>query len=435
MDNLRTFLFLLGAQLQIVTALYLLMRNRAIQMAGAAEEARRRRQRRRAFWVRPWLLRRPQFGQYERLMRELQREDVTAFRNFVRVPPALFRELLERVGPRIQKKDTHWRKALPAALKIAVTLRYLATGNSYRSLQYGFRVAFNTISKFIPEVCEAIIAEYFDDMVSCPSTPEGWKEVAEGFASRWNLPHCIGALDGKHVAIRCPANTGSIYYNYKGYYSLVLMALVDSNCQFLYVDVGANGGGSDGGVFGRTDLRRHLDNETLGLPPPDPLPNDDQDFPYYIAGDEAFPLRSWLMKPIPKRNLSMKQRIFNYRLSRGRRIVENAFGLLASRFRCLLTTMPQPPDTVISITMACVAMHNLIRKRYPTPADIMLVDQENPETHAIIPGAWRDNAQMDDMGDVARGNVATKSAKLQRLYLVEYFNSEAGSVSWQQDMI
>ena len=435
-------MLILVLQQHILSVCYLLLRDMRLMRAAeeaerreAAAVARRRRKKRRAFWVRPWLLRRPEYGQFEKLMKELQMEDLPAFRNFVRVPPALFLELLEHVGPRIQKEDTKFRKALPAGLKLAVTLRYLATGNSYRSLQYGFRVAFNTISKFIPEVCQAIIDEYFRQVVYCPNTPEGWKEVAEGFQSRWNFPHCIGALDGKHVAIRCPPNTGSVYFNYKGYYSLVLMALVDANYQFLYVDVGANGGGSDGGVFSRTTLRTHLDNDTLGLPPPDPLPNDDKDFPYFIAGDEAFPLRSWLMKPIPRRNLTRKQRIFNYRLSRARRVVENAFGILAGRFRCLLTTMPQPTETVVTITTACVTLHNLIKKRFPAPGDNLMMDQEHPETHAIIPGAWRDNAQMDDMGDIARGNVATRTAKDQRLYLVEYVNSEAGSVPWQDDMI
>ena len=157
-----TLMLILVLQQHILSVCYLLLRDMRARAAEEAEReaaavARRRRKKRRAFWVRPWLLRRPEYGQFEKLMKELQMEDLPAFRNFVRVPPALFLELLEHVGPRIQKEDTKFRKALPAGLKLAVTLRYLATGNSYRSLQYGFRVAFNTISKFIPEVCQAII--------------------------------------------------------------------------------------------------------------------------------------------------------------------------------------------------------------------------------------------------------------------------------------
>ena len=128
--------------------------------------------------------------QYERL-NELLMEDATLYKNFVRIQPAMFQELLTKVGPRISKQDTFWRKALEPGLRIAITLRYLATGNSYKSLMYGFRVAHNTISNIIPEVCEAIIAEYAEDVISCPTTPEEWREVAQLFETRWNFPHCM----------------------------------------------------------------------------------------------------------------------------------------------------------------------------------------------------------------------------------------------------
>ena len=83
-----------------------------------------------------------------------------------------FHEILARVEPRIEKQDTFWRKALEPGLKLAITLRYLATGNSYKSLQYGFRVAYNTISIIIIEVCEAISEEYSVEVMVCPFTPE-----------------------------------------------------------------------------------------------------------------------------------------------------------------------------------------------------------------------------------------------------------------------
>ena len=395
---------------------------------------KKRKAKKKSYWTRPWLLRRPMYGQYEKLMKELENEDVASFKNFMRVDPALFSELLEKVGPLIEKEDTFWRKALEPGLKLAITLRYIATGNSYMSLQYGFRVAGNTICNFVPAVCEAIIQVYSDELLSCPITPEDWKEVADLFASRWNLPHCVGALDGKHVAIKCPPNSGSVYYNYKGFFSIVLMALVDANYQFLYVDMGSNGAGSDGGVFARTDLRKTLEDGSLGIPPPEALPNGDRDMPYFIVGDEAFPLRTWLMKPIPQRGLTRPQRIYNYRLSRGRRVVENAFGLLANRFRCLLTTMPQTPDKVTSIVLACCCLHNLIRKRYPSPNDTRVMDQEAPDTHDVVPGSWREIGNMHDIGAPARGNFSTRIAKEHRQYLVNYFNS-SGSVPWQEDKI
>ena len=297
--------------------------------------ANRRRQRRgrgrKTCWVKPWLLRRPIFGQYEHLLQELNREDIRGFKNFLRIPPELFHEMVERVGPLIEKKDTFWRKALDPGLKIAITLRYLATGDSYKSLQYGFRVAVNTICNFIPTTCQAIIEAYMEECLQSPMTAAAWEEVAEGFSRRWNFHNCLGAVDGKHVAIRCPGNSGTFYYNYKGFHSIVLMAVVDANYKFIYVDIGANGICSDGGVFRETGLCKAVEGGRAGIPPPTSLPNDDQPIPYAFVGDDAFGLRTWLMKPFPHHGLSNSKRIFNYRLSRARRVVENAFGILSHR--------------------------------------------------------------------------------------------------------
>ena len=208
------------------------------------DETRRRRRKQpapRRFWMRSWLARRAQYGFYDTLFQELSADDPTGFKNFHRINTELFDELLARVGPRIQKEKTFFRDPLDARLKLTITMRYLASGNSYKSLEYAFRVANNTISKFVPEVCEALIQELQDEYLTCPTTPEQWLEVSEKFESKWNIGNVIGALDGKHVAIKCPPNSGSLYYNYKGFHSIVLMALVDAEYKFLYIDVGANG--------------------------------------------------------------------------------------------------------------------------------------------------------------------------------------------------
>ena len=293
---------------------------------------RRRRRAPRTVWVRPWLLRRPIFGHYENLLQELNREDLREYKKFIRVSPELFMELVHRVGPRITKKSTNWRPALEPGLKIAVTLRYLATGNTYKTLQYGFRVSNNTISLLVPETCEAIIDEYSDGHMKCPKTPDEWKEVAEKFSSLWNFHNCLGAIDGKHIAIRKPKKSGTNLYNYKGFFSIVLMAVAAADYKYLFVDIGANGSCADSGVFKETNLYKAVMDEYAGLPDPEPLPNDDCPVNYSFIGDDAFGLRPWLMKPHPSRGLTKQKRIFNYRLSRARRVVENAFGILAQRY-------------------------------------------------------------------------------------------------------
>ena len=147
----------------------------------------RRRVRRRRMWVRPWLERRIELGQYTRLMEELRVEDVPAFKNFLRMGPDMFQELLQRLVPRLTKIDTFCRKALSPGLKLAFTLRYLASGDNYHSLMYSFRVPHNTISKVIPEVCEAIIAQFADEVIECPTTEQQWRGIADQFSNRWQF--------------------------------------------------------------------------------------------------------------------------------------------------------------------------------------------------------------------------------------------------------
>ena len=172
-------------------------------------------------------------------------EDVVAFRNFTRLSPQMFKDLVKRLTLRLRKEDTWYRDSLEVALKVAITLRHHATGNNYTSLMHLFYVPQNTTSILAQDVCLAIWDEYGDEVVSIPTTAEGWKEIAASYSSRWYFHHVLGALDGKHIRIRCPANRGCQFYNYKGYHSIVLLALVDANYSFTRVQVGAPGAASD----------------------------------------------------------------------------------------------------------------------------------------------------------------------------------------------
>ena len=227
-------------------------------------------------------------------------------------------------GPRIEKYDTWYRKSINPGCRLAITLHFLAPGEKYRSLIFGFRVAHNTISVIVRQTCEAILAEYGDKVLQCPHTSDAWKQVAAEFSSRWNFHHTLGTIDFKHVAIRCPKNGGSLYINYKGFHFIILLAMVDVKFNFLWVDVGTNGSSSDAQIFNKCDLRSGIVDGTLDIPDAEPLPRDDHDMPYFLIGDDAFSLRTWLMKPFSARGLPDEERICNYRLSHARRVVENA---------------------------------------------------------------------------------------------------------------
>ncbi len=230
-------------------------------------------------------------------MVELRIEDLASFQNFVKCEPAMFQEMVERLTPLICKLDNNNLKALDPGLKVAIALHYMATGDSSKSLQYGFRVAYNTICLLIAEVTSAIVEAYHEEVTITPTTPDDWIVIANTNSRDWQYHHCLRAIDGKHVAIRKPMNAGSYYYNYKNFHSIVLMALVDGDCKFTWVEVGANGTSLDAQILEDCGLKAAIDQRVIGFPPPDHLPDDDKDRPYFFVGDDAYPMHTNMMKP------------------------------------------------------------------------------------------------------------------------------------------
>ncbi len=235
-------------------------------------------------------------------------------------------------------------------------------------------------------MCATIIDEFATEVLYCMTSSQEWKRVADQFADCWQMYHAIGAIYGKYVLIKCPKMSGLLFYNYKGFYSIILLTLVDGDYTFLWVDVGQNRSSSDTQIFNHCELKEVNENRTIGFPPEDPLPKDDRLMPYFILGDDGFALKTWLMKPFSQRNMTDGQRIFNYMLSHGLRIVGNAFGILANHFQCLLSPLRQEPEMVKSIVLACLCLHNLMRMRYAGFRNDLL-DQEDDQHH-IIPGEW-----------------------------------------------
>lgn len=243
---------------------------------------------------------------------------------------------------------------------------------------------------------------------------------------------CLGAMDGKHVLIVPPPGSGSLYFNYKGDFSIVLLAVVDANLKFIYVDVGTNGRTSDGGVWGKSQLKRAMDNDQLNIPGAKKLPGTNVFAPYVMVADDAFPLSMNIMKPFAGRNLTRTQRIYNYRLSRARRVVENAFGIMAARFRIFRAPIATTVENVQKIVLATCVLHNFLRSNrgYITPGSI---DVEDIQNRCIRPGDWRN--LNNNFVDLQRngGTNSSEIAKDIRQRFVGYFNGN-GAVPWQDDM-
>ena len=158
-------------------------------------------------------------------------------------------------------------------------------------------------------------------------------------------------------------------------------------------------------------------NGNLDLPPDAPIPGINRDMPYVLVGDAAFPLHRELMRPYPRKNkLSNRQKIFNYRLSRARRIVENAFGIMTQRFRIFNRRILLSPPMAVSVVKAAVILHNMLTM----PCDriyrqvVEMAEQDGHRMYAIRRRAQR----------------PANEATLLRDSFAGYF-STAGQVPWQ----
>ncbi|KDR23792.1 hypothetical protein L798_11368, partial [Zootermopsis nevadensis] len=172
-------------------------------------------------------------------------------------------------------------------------------------------------------------------------TEDDWRDIAKIFEERWNFPHCLDSIDGKHVDIIRPSGSGSHYYNYKGRHRMVLLAVVDAKYQFIMCDFGINGRVSDGGVLQNTTFFERLENNPLNILPEERNRNTSTILPYVFVAEYAFPLRMVMVKPYRQANLDSKdKKVYNYRFSRARRIVDNAFGIVSLRFGIFHTLRP-----------------------------------------------------------------------------------------------
>ncbi|XP_049799648.1 uncharacterized protein LOC126234952 [Schistocerca nitens] len=142
-------------------------------------------------------------------------------------------------------------------------------------------------------------------------------------------------MDGKHIHIKCPQASG---YHF---------AMVDASYTFLYVDVGTNGRVGDAGVFSKSKPQECLiDRSILNIPEGRKLGNTNITPPMVVLADHAFTLSYNIMKPYPLKGITKEEKVFNYRLSQGRRLVESSFDILASRFRIFLTAINLPAENV-----------------------------------------------------------------------------------------
>ena len=189
-------------------------------------------------------------------------------------------------------------------------------------------------------------------------------------------------------------------------------------------------------MFANSNIGIAINDNKLGIPPPRILPGTNTEFPYVFVADEAFPLRTYMMKPYARATLTDPRRICNYRISRARRVIENCFGICASRFRIFRRPIIRKVDTVVAITKAVVVLHNYLMRHESKYCPSGFADLYTPS--GWRDGDWRNDAQ-NHQGLVnisAQGsNSFTRSANAVRESFCDFFNSDIGAVPWQNELV
>ena len=287
--------------------------------------------------------------------------DEGRFKKTFRVSRNTFNLILKSLRPDIEK-DFVTEQHVSAECRLAICLYRLGRGDYLYTIAELFGLGVTTVHKIIEEVCEAIIRNLWKPSVQAhfPITKQNIMEKMVDMTAFWQFPCCWGAVDGCHIPIQCPPSglkASREYHNFKNFYSIVLMAIVDAHDRFIWASVGFPRNSHDYIVFQSTDLWYNITENNI-IPSISQVIEGTEVYPM-ILGDSAFPFRLWLMKPYGAANLTPEEGYFNYRLSRARMITERAYGQLKSRWRVLFRKLECRPGSVKLAALACIVLHNI----------------------------------------------------------------------------
>uniref|UniRef100_A0A8C1N976 DDE Tnp4 domain-containing protein n=1 Tax=Cyprinus carpio TaxID=7962 RepID=A0A8C1N976_CYPCA len=250
-----------------------------------------------------------------------------------RMSKETFVHLCNKLCPAMERRDTNFRVCVPLNKRVAIALWKLATGTEYRSVGHLFGVSITTVCRCVQEFCAASEVLLVPEQIHYPDQ------------NRWGLPHCIGAIDGSHIPIIAPEEYHCDYFNHKCWHSIILQGVVDAKGLFWNVFTGLPGSLHDARVLRLSTLwelasrGNHIPANTRN-----------------IGG--VTPLQNWLLKPfIDTGHLTAEQQVYNMKICRARVVVENAFGRLKGRWRCLM----KKNDCAVNLVKSMVLYTTFVR--------------------------------------------------------------------------
>ena len=284
----------------------------------------------------------------------------TRFKKTFRVTRRTFLFILQRIRSELQKQNVTEEPISPEE-RLGICLYRLGRGDYYYTIAEMVGRGLSTVNSIVHEVSKVLVEYLWQEAISSnlPKCREDFEEKIVDMEEFWQFPCTWAALDGCHIPMKCPPGGLAAckeYHNFKNFFSIVLMALVDSNYRFIWGSCGFPGNSHDSVIFQSTNLWNSIQE---GM-----LPNVGKqvgkvNIPPLIIADSAFPLRTWLMKPYTDAVLSPQQKYFNYRLSRARMVTECAYGQLKGRWRVLYKKNESDKEQVRITVLACMVLHNV----------------------------------------------------------------------------
>ena len=291
--------------------------------------------------------------------------DDERFKDAFRITKNTFAYILSRIGDQLQR-DYINEDPISADERLSICLYKLGRGDYNYTISELCGVGESSVSTIVVEVCQVIVKELWSEWVDqlFPKTCHQFSEKMIEMEEEWQYPYAFAAIDGTHIPIKCPGGGNEArkqYRNFKEFYSIVQLLLVDAHYQIIWSACGAAGNTHDSTYFQSTRLYQNICEGNVI--PASVKKINDKLVPPVILGDGAYPLRTWLHKPYGDAVLTPKQRYFNYRLSRGRMITEGAIGKIKGRFRILHRRNESNKDNVRIFALASSVLHNICIKR------------------------------------------------------------------------
>ena len=315
-------------------------------------------------------------------------------KNF-RMSKTTFDFMWNELYPFLHREDTCFRQAISVRKRVAVALWRMATNSDYRTIGHLFGISKASVCLIADEFCNAVVDILQPKYIKIP-VDEELDRVVNDFKYKWGFPQCVDAIDGSHIPVKAPIEFHADYYNQKGWYSVILQGVVDSSYKFIDINVGRPGKVHDARVFANSSLFHRGRAGSLFSEAKAQTIND-VCVPLGIIADAANPLLPWVMKPFPDNgNLPPEKYHFNYRLSRARMVVENAFGRLKGSWCCLHKQNEVDIAKSTSVSATCCVLHNICEAFGENFDEEFIFEEDHPNINVAVNRNIRDAEHVRD---------------------------------------